>query len=171
MQSGAGQESVTLKGEDGVREVVEVALKWKVVSVAILLAVGDTACWGAWMAWQGLTWDLFDSPSPCVLYDQFGFPSLFVSNLSLQCLLYFHAQLLVLSITNSSLLVLISVSKRLRLGPTHHAQTCDNWGETSRFSLSFGVTFGKADIQLLYCIQTTEVITGRSKHVISTTSV
>lgn len=47
MQSGAGQESVTLKGEDRVREVVEVALKWKVVSVAILLAVGDTECWGA----------------------------------------------------------------------------------------------------------------------------
>lgn len=46
MQSGAGQESVTLKGEDSVREVVEVALKWKVVSVAILLAVRDTECWG-----------------------------------------------------------------------------------------------------------------------------
>lgn len=46
MQSGAGQESVTLKGEDRVREVVEVALKWKVVSVAILLAVRDTECWG-----------------------------------------------------------------------------------------------------------------------------
>lgn len=47
MQSGTGQESVTLKREDRrVREVVEVALKWKVVSVAILLAVGDTECWG-----------------------------------------------------------------------------------------------------------------------------